>query len=208
MRWTEEQALMMLPTVMDDLALAVFDRIPPAKRASLQGVDKEMADVFDPPSRARQRYKNRQREASESLLLFRMELLTLAEAAFPRLNEPALDSLVAERLLTMSQKAGVMLPVVEEKVRTSLWVACHLCAYDEMAGSARGVAPVTWDRGDVEGRPRPPTRHVPPAEEDGGETVAALPANSYRMGPKEKEHVRQAVQEMIVSDIISPSTSP
>ncbi|CAM9836573.1 unnamed protein product [Lampetra fluviatilis] len=110
MRWTEDQALTILPTVLDDPALAVFDRFPAAKRGTLQGVYKEMADVFDPPSGACQRCTNGQREASKSLLVFRTELLTLAEATFPRLNEPALDSLVAERLLTMAQKAGVMLP--------------------------------------------------------------------------------------------------
>ncbi|CAM9789726.1 unnamed protein product [Lampetra planeri] len=108
-------------TVLDDLALAVFDRIPPAKRGSLLGVYKEVAEVFDPQSGGCQKFKNRQREASESFLVFRTELLTLAEAAFQWLNEPCLDSLVVERLLAMAEKVGVM--VVEEKARTSL------CAY-------------------------------------------------------------------------------
>ncbi|CAM9543026.1 unnamed protein product [Lampetra planeri] len=98
----------------------------------------------------------------------------MAEAAFPRFNEPALDSLVAERLLAMARKVGAMLSVVEEEVRTSLWVTHHLCAYEEMAGPARAVAHVAFDCGDVEERPRPPTRDAPPAEEDEGETVAAL----------------------------------
>ncbi|CAM9457550.1 unnamed protein product [Lampetra fluviatilis] len=174
MRWTEEQALTMLPTVLDDPALVVCNRIPDEKRGTLQGVYKEMADVFDPPSGVRQRFQDRQREASESFLVFRTELLAMAEAAFPRFNEPALDSLVAERLLAMARKVGAMLSVVEEEVRTSLWVTHHLCAYEEMAGPARAVAHVAFDCGDVEERPRPPTRDAPPAEEDEGETVAAL----------------------------------
>ncbi|CAN0415869.1 unnamed protein product [Lampetra planeri] len=98
----------------------------------------------------------------------------MAEATFPRLNEPALDSLVAERLLAMARKVEVMLPVVEEEVHTLLWVERHLCAYEEMAGPARAVAHIAFDRGDVEERQQPPTRHTPPAEEDEGETVAAL----------------------------------
>ncbi|CAN0301095.1 unnamed protein product [Lampetra planeri] len=85
MRWMEEQALTMLPTVLDDLVLVVFDRIPAEKRGTLQGVYKEMADVFDPPSGVCQRFQDRQREASESFLVFRTELLAMAEAAFPRL---------------------------------------------------------------------------------------------------------------------------
>ncbi|CAN0282468.1 unnamed protein product [Lampetra fluviatilis] len=93
-----------LPTVLDDPTLAVFDRIPPAKRGSLQGVYKEMVEMFDPPSGARQKFKNCQRETSKSVLVFKMELLTLAEAAFPRLNETGLDSLVAEPFLAMAQK--------------------------------------------------------------------------------------------------------
>ncbi|CAN0065613.1 unnamed protein product [Lampetra fluviatilis] len=86
---------------------------------SHQDIYKEMVEVFDPPSGARQKLKNRQWEVSKSLLVFRMELLTLAEATFPRLNEPGL--------------------VVEEEARTSLWVARHLCAYEEMAGPTRSV---------------------------------------------------------------------
>ncbi|CAM9595764.1 unnamed protein product [Lampetra planeri] len=172
----------MLPTVLDDPALVVFDWIPAAKRGTLQGVHKEMADMLDPPSGVRQRFQDRQHEASESLLVFRTELLA---TAFPRLNEPTLDSLVAERLLAMARKVGVMLLVVEEEVRTSLWVACHLCAYEEMAGPARAVAHVASDRGDVEERPRPPTRHALLAEEDEGEMVAAL--WQYTRIPREAE---------------------
>ncbi|CAN0408586.1 unnamed protein product [Lampetra fluviatilis] len=112
-----------------------------------------------------------------------MELLVMAEATFPRLNEPALDSLVAERLLAMARKVEVMLPVVEEEVHTLLWVERHLCAYEEMAGPARAVAHIAFDRGDVEERQQPPTRHTPPAEEDEGETVAAL--RQYPRIPRE-----------------------
>ncbi|CAN0203678.1 unnamed protein product [Lampetra planeri] len=69
----EKQALTMLPTVLDDPALVLFDRIPAEKRGTLQGVYKEMVDVFDPPSGVRQRFQDRQREASKSLLVFRTE---------------------------------------------------------------------------------------------------------------------------------------
>ncbi|CAN0354521.1 unnamed protein product [Lampetra planeri] len=78
----------------------------------------------------------------------------------------------------MAQKVGVMLPVVEEEAR-------HLCAYEEIAGPARSLAHFAWDRGDVEGLPRPPTRHAPPAEEDKGDMVAAL--QRYPRIPREAE---------------------
>ncbi|CAM9876794.1 unnamed protein product, partial [Lampetra planeri] len=145
MQWVVVQFMGALKKQKEDEERKAIDWIPPAKRGSLQGVYKEMAEVFDPSSGACQKFKNRQREAFESLLVFRMELLTLAEAAFSWLNEPGLDSLVAEWHLVMAQKARVMLPVVEEETRT----------------------------------------HVPPAEEDEGETVAAL--RQYLRIPREAE---------------------
>ncbi|CAM9877069.1 unnamed protein product [Lampetra planeri] len=42
---------------------------------------------------------------------------------YPQLNETALDSLVMEKMLVLVQYMGVVLPIVEEEVQTSLWAA-------------------------------------------------------------------------------------
>ncbi|CAN0267642.1 unnamed protein product [Lampetra fluviatilis] len=96
-RWAEEEALGALPATPDDSALVVFCRISLVTRGSLRAVFKETTKEFEPPSGARHKFNKRQRDASESLLVSRTELLRLAGAAFPQLDEAAPDSLVAER---------------------------------------------------------------------------------------------------------------
>ncbi|CAN0105731.1 unnamed protein product [Lampetra planeri] len=50
--WMEDAALVALPTVLDDDALAVFRSIP-LEKSMLQGAHAEMAEVYEPPSDTR-----------------------------------------------------------------------------------------------------------------------------------------------------------
>ncbi|CAN0032244.1 unnamed protein product [Lampetra planeri] len=55
-------------------------------------------------------------------LAFRSALLSLAHAAYPRMEQVALKSVVLERLLSLAQEMNVFLPATEEEDLTSLKV--------------------------------------------------------------------------------------
>ncbi|CAN0381233.1 unnamed protein product [Lampetra planeri] len=113
LNWSEEEALKVLPTIINDDTLQVNDaylrriRRPPAAY-------REMAKIYDPPFSANHKLQSRQRREGESPLAYRSTLLTLAQAAFPQLDRLSLDSLVTERLLTLVWDLGIVLPVAEE----------------------------------------------------------------------------------------------
>ncbi|CAM9734769.1 unnamed protein product [Lampetra fluviatilis] len=48
-RWSEEEALITLPTMLDNDALAVFQSIPAEKKKMLTQAFQEMAEVYEPP---------------------------------------------------------------------------------------------------------------------------------------------------------------
>ncbi|CAM9861769.1 unnamed protein product [Lampetra planeri] len=61
--WSEEEALVALPTVLDDDALAVFRLISPEKKTS-QSVSAEMAKAYEPPSDTQQKFMQWRRGSS------------------------------------------------------------------------------------------------------------------------------------------------
>ncbi|CAM9301038.1 unnamed protein product [Lampetra planeri] len=82
-RWTEEEALDALPTLLDDVSLAVFHSIPTEKKKMLKDAFAEMAEVYEPTSDAQRKFMHRCRGANESPLAYRGALLALALAAYP-----------------------------------------------------------------------------------------------------------------------------
>ncbi|CAM9642246.1 unnamed protein product [Lampetra planeri] len=119
----EEEALKALPTSLNNNALAAFYVIPPAQRSMLQQAFKDMAAVHDPPSSVHNRFAEHQRGETEMPLAFRSALLSLPQAAFPKMEPAGIDSLVLERLLGLAKELNVTLPASEEDDPSSLVIA-------------------------------------------------------------------------------------
>ncbi|CAN0224060.1 unnamed protein product [Lampetra planeri] len=66
--------------------------------------DVVMAAIFDPPSNVRQKFAKRRRGEIETPLTFRSALMSLAQAAIPKMEHAGLDSLVLERLLEVGSE--------------------------------------------------------------------------------------------------------
>ncbi|CAM9957960.1 unnamed protein product [Lampetra fluviatilis] len=75
-------------------------------RSTLALAFKEMAAVYDPPSCVCNRFMERWRGETEMPLTFRSALLSLAQAAFPKMKAAGIDSLVLDRLLWLAQDFG------------------------------------------------------------------------------------------------------
>ncbi|CAN0018740.1 unnamed protein product [Lampetra fluviatilis] len=97
-RWMEE-ALDTLPTLLDDVSLAVFRSIPSEKKKTLKAAFAEMADVYEPPSDAQRKFMHHQQGSNESPLAYRGALLALAMAAYPDATPDVLDPLILARML-------------------------------------------------------------------------------------------------------------
>ncbi|CAN0112224.1 unnamed protein product [Lampetra planeri] len=96
-RWMEE-ALDTLPTLLDDVSLAVFRSIPSEKKKTLKAAFAEMADVYEPPSDAQRKFMHHQQGSNESPLAYRGALLALAMAAYPDATPDVLDPLILARM--------------------------------------------------------------------------------------------------------------
>ncbi|CAM9483357.1 unnamed protein product [Lampetra planeri] len=77
--WTEAEALRVLPTALDDDALATFYAVPPAVRATLLLAFAQMAAIYDPSSNVRHKFTARRRREAETPLAFCSALLSLAK---------------------------------------------------------------------------------------------------------------------------------
>ncbi|XP_078467102.1 uncharacterized protein LOC144730286 [Lampetra planeri] len=136
-RWTE--ALEALPTLLDDVSLAVFRSIPATKKTTLRDAFTEMAEFYDPPTAATRKFMSRRRGSEESPLAYRGALLALAMAAYPDSSADLLDPLILSRMLELSQELNILLPVCGHEPLTSRWVARCLDAkfnlkrWDQMA---------------------------------------------------------------------------
>ncbi|CAN0423226.1 unnamed protein product [Lampetra planeri] len=119
----EEEALRVLPTALDNDALAAFRAIPVKSRSTILRAYREMADVFEPLSNTRQKFLQWRRGEAETPLAYRRALMALWQAGYLRMNLAALHSLTMEKLLVLAQEMGIVLPVVDEEAQTSLWVA-------------------------------------------------------------------------------------
>ncbi|XP_078740181.1 interferon-induced very large GTPase 1-like [Lampetra fluviatilis] len=117
----EEEALRVLPTALDNDALAAFRAIPVKSRSTILRAYREMADVFEPLSNTRQKFLQWRRGEAETPLAYRRALMALWQAGYLRMNLAALHSLTMEKLLVLAQEMGIVLPVVDEEAQTSLW---------------------------------------------------------------------------------------
>ncbi|CAN0296812.1 unnamed protein product [Lampetra planeri] len=108
--WTEAKALKALPTTLDDDALAAFYAIPPGERTTLFQVFAQMAAVYDLLSSVRHKFIARRRGEAETPLAFRSALLSLAQAAFPKMEPAGVDSLVLEWLMVLVHQKRMSRP--------------------------------------------------------------------------------------------------
>ncbi|CAN0252099.1 unnamed protein product [Lampetra planeri] len=105
--WTEVEVLRALPTALDDDALAAFYAIPRTERVTLPKAFAQMAAIYDPPSNVRHKFALRRWREAETPLAFRSALLSLGQAALPKMEQAGLDSLVLERILALAQELDV-----------------------------------------------------------------------------------------------------
>ncbi|CAN0199036.1 unnamed protein product [Lampetra planeri] len=153
--WSKAEVLKALPTALDDEALAIFKAILLEWRTTLQAACHEMAEIFDPPSNAKIKCQQRKREEAELPLFNRSALIALSQAAYSRLDEPVLDSLAMENMLSLVHEMTVVLLKVEEEAQTSLWVAQCLQTQEQM-NQWTWVAPER--RGSWKRLPAPPAQ--------------------------------------------------
>ncbi|CAM9386686.1 unnamed protein product [Lampetra planeri] len=101
--WSDREALWALPTALNDDSLAAFYSVPKTDRSSLADACTAMAAIFEPPSTIRSMLQLRKRGATELPLAFHSALLALGRAAYPSMDQAALDSLALERLLMVAK---------------------------------------------------------------------------------------------------------
>ncbi|CAN0381891.1 unnamed protein product [Lampetra planeri] len=119
--WTEEEALDALPTLLDDISLAVFRSIPLEKKKTFKDAFAEVAEVYEPPSNAQRKLMHRCRGANEFPLAYHGTLLAFAMAAYPDSTLDILDPLILARMLMLSKKMGISLPVCGHEPLMSRW---------------------------------------------------------------------------------------
>ncbi|CAN0416798.1 unnamed protein product [Lampetra fluviatilis] len=139
-RWSEEEALIALPTILDDDALAVFRSISPGKKATLTQAFAEMAEVYEPPDDRTRKCQHHRRGSTESPLAYRSALMALAVDAYPNVKREHLDPLVMERMLVLAREMDVVLPTCCHELKTSWWAARCLNAHENLKRWAQMAA--------------------------------------------------------------------
>ncbi|CAN0374162.1 unnamed protein product [Lampetra planeri] len=92
--WSEEEALIALPTILDNDALAIFRSIPPEKKKTLKEAFAHMAEVYKPSDDRTRKFQHHRRGNSELPLAYRSALMALAVNADPNVQQEILDPLV------------------------------------------------------------------------------------------------------------------
>ncbi|CAN0138890.1 unnamed protein product [Lampetra fluviatilis] len=137
--WTKVEELRALPTTLDDNALAAFYAIPPEDRVTLPQAFSQMAAIFDPPSNVRHKFATGRWGKIDMPFAFCSALMPLAQAAYPKMEQAGLDSVVLERMLALARELNVALPAMEEDDLSSLKVARGGCMRRTLRG--RGAPP-------------------------------------------------------------------
>ncbi|CAN0016841.1 unnamed protein product [Lampetra fluviatilis] len=106
-----EEALEALPTLLDDILLAVFCSIPAEKKVTPREAFTEMAEVYEPPSDTHRKFVQRQRGAEESPITYRGALVAFAMATYPDAKPDMLDPLILGKMLELSTELGIPMPV-------------------------------------------------------------------------------------------------
>ncbi|XP_078739332.1 uncharacterized protein LOC144952714 [Lampetra fluviatilis] len=102
-RWTDAEALEVLPTLLDDESVRFFRSITADKKKTLCGVFEEMADAYEPPDDAHRRFAQRQRAPEES----------------PETPQDLLEPLILGKMLELSRDLGIPMPVCGHEKLTS-----------------------------------------------------------------------------------------
>ncbi|XP_078733241.1 uncharacterized protein LOC144947761 isoform X3 [Lampetra fluviatilis] len=118
-RWTDAEALEVLPTLLDDESVRFFRSIKAEKKKTLRGVFDEMADAYEPPDDAHRRFVQRQRAPEESPVAYRGAVLELAMAAYPETEPDLLEPLILGKMLELSRDLGIPMPVCGHEKLTS-----------------------------------------------------------------------------------------
>ncbi|XP_061416179.1 uncharacterized protein LOC133347696 [Lethenteron reissneri] len=118
-RWTDAEALEVLPTLLDDESVRFFRSIRAEKKRTLYGVFQEMADAYEPPDDAHRRFAQRQRAPEESPVAYRGAVLDLAMAAYPDTTPDLLEPLILGKMLELSRDLGIPKPVCGHEKLTS-----------------------------------------------------------------------------------------
>ncbi|XP_078740282.1 uncharacterized protein LOC144953581 [Lampetra fluviatilis] len=122
-KWTDAEALEVLPTLLDDKSLKFFCSIAAVKKATLKGAFAEMAEVYEPQDDAHRRFVQRQWATEESPVAFRGAVLELAMAAYPETEPDLLEPLILGQMLELSKDLGIPLPVCGHEQLTSRMAA-------------------------------------------------------------------------------------
>ncbi|CAN0392045.1 unnamed protein product [Lampetra fluviatilis] len=127
--WSDAQALRALPATLDDDSLAALISIPKRQRATLQAALQRLSDVYGPPSATRHQFYERRCKPRESPLAFRTALLAMARAAYPRMDDEAIDALVLQKLLEMARGLRLVIQAVDDEDMCSLRAARSIHAH-------------------------------------------------------------------------------
>ncbi|CAN0110521.1 unnamed protein product [Lampetra fluviatilis] len=186
-RWTDAEALEVLPTLLDDESVRFFRSITADKKKTLCGVFEEMADAYEPPDDAHWRFAQRQRAPEESPVAFRGAVLELAMAAYPDTPQDLLEPLILGKMLELSRDLGIPMPVCGHEKLTSRAAAKCL---DAQFNLRRWKQVAAWTGGPVkEGGAMgwDPTRAIYVPDERGPQelTAASSPwSGRGRPGPR------------------------
>ncbi|CAM9674685.1 unnamed protein product [Lampetra fluviatilis] len=186
-RWTDAEALEVLPTLLDDESVRFFRSITADKKKTLCGVFEEMADAYEPPDDAHRRFAQRQRAPEESPVAFRGAVLELAMAAYPDTPQDLLEPLILGKMLELSRDLGIPMPVCGHEKLTSRAAAKCL---DAQFNLRRWKQVAAWTGGPVkEGGAMgwDPTRAIYVPDERGPQelTAASSPwSGRGRPGPR------------------------
>ncbi|XP_078725340.1 uncharacterized protein LOC144942381 [Lampetra fluviatilis] len=126
--WSDAQALRALPATLDDDSLAALISIPKRQRATLQAALQRLSDVYG-PSATRHQFYERRCKPRESPLAFRTALLAMARAAYPRMDDEAIDALVLQKLLEMARGLRLVIQAVDDEDMCSLRAARSIHAH-------------------------------------------------------------------------------
>ncbi|CAM9596731.1 unnamed protein product [Lampetra planeri] len=114
-KWTEDEALEALPTLLHDVSLAVFRSIPSGRKNTLRDAFAEMAEIYEPPSDAQRKFMHLRWGVNESSLAYRGALVALAMAAYPDSTADLLDHLIPTKMLELSKEMDISLPILEDQ---------------------------------------------------------------------------------------------
>ncbi|XP_061436704.1 uncharacterized protein LOC133361719 [Lethenteron reissneri] len=117
-KWTDAEALEVLPTLLDDESVRSAPSRPTRKRRCRVSSRKwrMRTSLWTMPFR---RFVQRQRAPDESPVAFRGAVLELAMAAYPETEPDLLEPLVLGKMLELSRDLGIPMPVCSHDKLTS-----------------------------------------------------------------------------------------